>query len=229
MARSPSIRREERESGLGFSAGERLKEEGTLAAVGSILLWCASGVCFARGARLLGPLAYLTLMTATGVVTVALLQHVRGRPLANLARLPLLVMVTGFWGVAFYTVILALAFGIAPDSAIGQLNLLNYLWPVWICLLSAFLVREKTRPLPTAAGVLLGFAGIIVARGPAELLRAPENPLLLFLAFLGGFLWTCYSVLIRHWRIPAEKGGTAFHFTLCAAMAAAVAAVRGEW
>ena len=205
------------------------KKRATLAAVGSILLWCASGVCFARGARLLGPMAYLTLMTATGVITVVLLQRFRGQPFADLLRLPLRVMVAGFWGVAFYTVILALAFGIAPERAIGQVNLLNYLWPVWIVLLSAVLIREKRRLLPTTAGVLLGFAGIVVARGPAELLRAPENPLPLFLALLGGFLWACYSVLLRRWRIPAEQGGTAFHFTLCALMAAAVAAIRGEW
>ena len=102
--------------------------------------------------------------------------------------------------------ILALAFGIAPERAIGQVNLLNYLWPVLIVLLSAVLIREKTRLLP-AAGVFLGFAGIVVARGPAELLRAPENPLPLFLALLGGFLWACYSVLLRRWLIPAEQGG----------------------
>ncbi len=205
------------------------KNRATLAAVGSILLWCASGVCFARGARLLGPMAYLTLMTATGVLTVVLLQRFRGRPFADLMRLPPRVMFAGFWGVAFYTVILALAFGIAPERAIGQVNLLNYLWPVWIVLLSAILIREKTRLLPTAAGVLLGFAGIVVARGPAELLRMPDTPLPLFLALLGGFLWAGYSVLLRRWRIPAEQGGTAFHFTLCALMAAAVAAIRGEW
>jgi drug/metabolite transporter (DMT)-like permease len=205
------------------------KKRATLAATGSILLWCASGVCFARGARLLGPLAYLTLMTATGVVTVVLLQRLRGQPFSDLVRLPLRVMVAGFWGVAVYTVILALAFGIAPERMIGQVNLLNYLWPVWIVLLSAILIREKTRLLPTAAGVLLGFAGIVVARGPAELLTAPEDPLPLFLALLGGFLWACYSVLLRRWRIPAEQGGTAFHFTLCALMAAAIAAIRGEW
>ncbi len=205
------------------------KQRATLAAVGSILLWCASGVCFASGARLLGAMAYLTLMTAAGVITVVLLQRFRGQPIADLVRLPVRVMVAGFWGVAFYTVILALAFGIAPERDIGQVNLLNYLWPVWIVLLSAVLIREKTRLLPTAAGVILGFAGIAVARGPVELLRVPENPLPLFLALLGGFLWACYNVLLRRWRIPAEQGGTAFHFTLCALMAASVAAIRGEW
>lgn len=205
------------------------KRTATAAAVGSILLWCASGVCFASGSRLLGPMAYLTLMTATGVITVTLLQLGRRRPLSELVLLPFRVIVAGFWGVAFYTVILALAFGIAPEREIGQVNLLNYLWPVWIVLLSPLLIREKTRPLLTAAGALLGFSGILVARGGSDLLRRPEAPLPLVLALLGGFLWACYCVLLRRWRISAEQGGTAFHFTVCAAMAAAVAAFRGEW
>ncbi len=211
----------------------RLEEAGrrraTMAAVGSIMLWCASGACFARGGQLLGPMAYLALMTATGVVTVAILQRLRRRPLGDLFRLPLRVIVAGFWGVSFYTVILAFAFGIAPAKAIGQVNLLNYLWPVWIVLFSAMLIDERTRPRLTAAGVLLGFSGIVVARGPLTLLSMPEEPLPLVLALLGGLLWAGYSVLIRRWRIPEEQGGTAFHFTVCAAMAAALAAVRGEW
>jgi drug/metabolite transporter (DMT)-like permease len=211
----------------------RLEEDGrrgaTLAAIGSIILWCTSGACFARGSQLLGPMAYLTLMTATGVVTVALLQRCRRRPLGDLFRLHLRVIVAGFWGVSFYTVILALAFGIAPAKAIGQVNLLNYLWPVWIVLFSAILIDEKARPRLTAAGVLLGFSGIVVARGPSTLLSLPEDPLPLALAFLGGLLWDVYSVLLRIWRIPEEQGGTAFHFTVCAVMAAVFAAFRGEW
>lgn len=211
----------------------RLEEAGrrraTMAAIGSIVLWCASGVCFARGAQLLGPMAYLTLMTASGVVTVAVLQRLRRRPLGDLFRLPLRVVVAGFWGVSFYTVILAFAFGIAPAKAIGQVNLLNYLWPVWIVLFSAILIDKRTRSRLTAAGVLLGFSGIVVARGPSTLLSIPEDPLPLALALLGGLLWAGYSVLLRLWRIPEEQGGTAFHFTVCAVMAAALAAVRGEW
>ncbi|MCE5263489.1 MAG: EamA family transporter [Deltaproteobacteria bacterium] len=209
---------------------DRSDEKGaTWAAIGSILLWCASGICFARGARLLGPMVYLTGMTATGAVTVALVQRFRRQPFANLFRLPLRVKVAGFWGVAVYTLILALAFGIAPAEEIGQVNLLNYLWPIWIVLLSAALLREEARLFPTAGGALLGFAGIVVSRGPAELIKTPENPLPLFLALLGGFLWAGYCVLLRRWRIPAEQGGTAFHFSVCALMAAAAATLRGEW
>jgi drug/metabolite transporter (DMT)-like permease len=221
----PSRRREERD----VADEPDQKKRATGLAVGSILLWCASGVCFAHGGRLLGPMAYLTLMTATGAATVALLQRLQGRPIGDLFRLPLRVVVAGFWGVAFYTVILALAFGMASAKAIGQVNLLNYLWPIWIVLFSAILLRERARPRCKAAAVLLGLAGIVVARGPASLLHVPEDPLPLVLAGIGGLLWAGYSVLLRVWRIPASQGGTACHFSLCAAMAAVLALVRGEW
>ena len=93
--------------------------------MGSILLWCWSGVCFARGGRLLGPGVYLTFMTAAGSATIVALQLLRRRPLADLVLLPLPVMISGFFGVAGYTLMLALAFGIAAPADIGQVNLLN--------------------------------------------------------------------------------------------------------
>ena len=49
----------------------------TLAAVGSILLWCWTGVCFAVGGRLAGPMAFLSLMCAAGVLAVVVVQAVR--------------------------------------------------------------------------------------------------------------------------------------------------------
>jgi len=65
-------------------------------------------------------MAYLTLMTMTGVITVILLQAFRRRPLGGLVRLPVRVIVAGFWGVAFYTVILAFAFGTARRRRSGR-------------------------------------------------------------------------------------------------------------
>ena len=72
----------------------------TLAAVGSILLWCWSGVCFAVGSRIAGAMPYLALMTATGSLTVVALQAARRRPLLALVALPPRLAVAGFFGVA---------------------------------------------------------------------------------------------------------------------------------
>lgn len=201
----------------------------TWGAVGSVLLWCWSGVCFAQGARIGGSMVYLTLMTATGAGTVVVLQYCQGRPLGDLARIQPRVAVAGFWGVAFYTVILALAFGLAPDADIGQVNLLNYLWPVWIALLSILMLPDRPRVLPALAGALLGFAGVVVTRGLATFTRSPSGLLPHGLALLGGFLWAVYCVLLRRWKVPEEEGGTAVHFAVCSLLAGVVGLYRGEW
>ena len=230
MIRSPSLPKQGmQEGGTPDPDDGKGRRAATAAAVGSILLWCTSGVSYASGGRLLGPMVYLTLISMIGVLTVALLHALQRRPLGDLLRLPLRVIVAGFCGVAFYSILLALAFGMAPERAIGQVNLLNYLWPVWIVLFSAFLIRGNTLSLPQTAGVLLGFSGIVVAHGGADLLRLPDAPLPLAFALLGSILWAGYCVLLRRWQVPVEQGGTALQFILCAAMAAGVGALRGEW
>lgn len=209
----------------GAATGHR---QATLLGICSILFWFWSGACFARGGRLLGPGVYLTLMTATGALTVALLQFFRGRPLAALVRLPPRVVAAGFFGVAVYTVMLAVAFVAAPEAEIGQVNLLNYLWPIWIVLLSRVLLRER-HGFAAAAGALLGFAGVALALGAGGLARPPADWWPHLLALVGGFLWALYCVLLRRWRIPEDQGGTALHFSACAVLAALLAGWRGEW
>jgi drug/metabolite transporter (DMT)-like permease len=49
------------------------------------------------------------------------------------------------------------------------------------------------------------------------------------MALTGGFLWALYSVLLKKWKIHGDQGGTTLHFLICSLMAAALAAVRGEW
>ena len=78
----------------------------------------------------MGSMVYLTFITGGGALTAVILQFIRRQSLAVVFLPPVRVMVAGFFGVALYTVMLAAAFGIAPESDIGQINLLNYLWPV---------------------------------------------------------------------------------------------------
>lgn len=204
-------------------------ERSTYLGACSILLWCWSGACFARGGRIFGPGVYLTLMTGTGAAMLVLLQALRGRPLAGLVRLPVRVVAAGAVGVALYTVLLALALFSAAPADLGQVNLLNYLWPIWIVVFSHLLLPAHRGGSTALGGALLGFAGVLVARGPAGLLRLPEAWLPHLLALVAGLLWALYCVLLRRWRVPEEQDGTALNFALCAAMSAALAAWRGEW
>ena len=53
-----------------------------LAAVGSVLLWCWSGVCFRKGSELMGTMVYLTFMTGGGALTAVILQLFRRQPIS---------------------------------------------------------------------------------------------------------------------------------------------------
>lgn len=198
--------------------------------LGSILLWCWSGVCFRKGSDLMGSsMVYLTFMTGGGALTAIALQYFRRQSISDMYRLPFRVIVAGFFGVALYTVMLATAFGIAPVADIGQINLLNYLWPVWIVVLGIALLGSKPNIPVAIAGILLGLSGVIISRGFELLLHPPANLFPHALALFGGFLWALYVVLLRRWNIPEEKGGTAFHFAVCSVMAGLLAAYMQQW
>ena len=182
------------------------------------------------GAELMGSsMAYLTCMTGCGALVAVLIQAIRRKPVHALFILPKRVMFAGFFGVALYTVMLAAAFGMAPESEIGQINLLNYLWPVWMVLLGILLLRIRPRMIPAMGGILLGLLGVAVSRGFGSFLHRPNSLLPHAFALAGGFLWALYVVLLRKWRIPEENGGTAFHFAVCAILAGILAAASGGW
>lgn len=199
-----------------------------MAAMGAILLWCWSGVCFRMGAQLMGPMPYLTCMCAVGSLTVLLLQAASGKSIAVLVKLPPRVIVAGFFGVAFYTVLIQFAVGWAPEKEVGQVSLLNYLWPIWIVLMAFVMLSEKMDPARTLIGAAMGIAGVVVARG-ADVLNIPTNLIPHAMTLTGGVLWALYCVLLRKWKIPEESGGTAFHFAVCAIMAAAIASWQSAW
>jgi drug/metabolite transporter (DMT)-like permease len=200
-----------------------------LAAVGAVLLWSFSGVCFRKGSELMGSMVYLTCMTAMGSFTAVLLHYFRGQPLSSLYRLPPRVLLSGIVGVAFYTVILATAFGVAAESDLGQINLLNLMWPVWVVVLGFIFLPDRPKPVLVLSGIILGLAGVMISRGIDQFTRLPADLTAPFLALTGGLLWSFYTVLLRKWKIPADKGGTAFNFAVCALMAGVTALFSGEW
>lgn len=205
----------------------------TMAAIGAILLWCWSGVCFRMGAQRMGAMPYLACMCAIGSLAVLVMQASSGKPVMALIKLPPRVIAAGFFGVAFYTVLLQFAVAMAAEKEIGQVNLLNYLWPIWLVLMAFALLSEKMNAKRTIAGAAMGIAGVAIAQwdphDPYMLLKIPTNPMPHAMALTGGFLWALYCVLLRKWKIPEENGGTAFHFAVCAAMAVAIAWWQGAW
>ena len=201
----------------------------TAASVGAILLWCWSGICFRFGSQLLGSMPYLALSCIVGVLAIVFLRFISGGTVAGLFKIPFRLMVAGFFGVAVYTVILVIAIGIADEMDIGQIMLINYLWPIWMVLLGLFFLNEKPKVLLAIAGVLIGFTGVIIAGGFETFTRAPSSLVPHLLSLIGAFLWALYCVLQKHWKIPEEQAGSTFHFAMCAILSAIITTTNRQW
>lgn len=201
----------------------------TAAGVGAIILWCANGVCAAAGTRAVGMLAYLALTSLVGVATIVVLRLGRGSSVRQLFTPPPRVVGAGFFGVAAYTLLLTAALGWADEKDLGQIMLLNYLWPVWIVLLSILLLPMRVRLSWALAGVMLGFAGIALARDPRTLATLPRNTLPHLMALAASFLWAWYSVMLRRWSVPIEQTGSTLQFLVCAVLATILNSVYGSW
>jgi drug/metabolite transporter (DMT)-like permease len=131
-------------------------------------------------------------------------------------------MMAGFFGVAVYSVLLIGALELAEPRAKAQIMLLNYLWPIWVMLLSTMLLGQGANFSATSIGAVLGLAGIILPLNFGQFVQSPSRIVPYAMAGAGSFCWAGYSVLLRRWKIPEQQTGVAFHLAACAVTAAAV-------
>ena len=197
--------------------------------VGAIALWSFSGLCFAEGGRSLGPMVFTTFACLVGSLTGTLFHIVRGGSLREIVVMPARAWIAGFFGIAVYTVVLALAFRMSPTRDLPLIALINYLWPVLMVILAGLLLHERGNARLAAAGVALGVAGVAVAEGPRALLRSPSALVPEAMALCAAFLWALYSVLLKAWKTPDQNNSSNAAFFLCAVLSAIVGGIRGEW
>jgi drug/metabolite transporter (DMT)-like permease len=124
-------------------------------------------------------------------------------------RVPLPTFIVGVAGICGYHILLFTAFQHAPTL---EANLLNYLWPLLIVLLSpVFLKGYHLRPRHFAAALagLLG-AGLIVTGGKLQ----PDLSHLggYLLAAAAAFVWAAYSLLTK--RLPPFSSAAVGGFCL---------------
>jgi drug/metabolite transporter (DMT)-like permease len=186
---------------------------GTAAGIGALGLWAFLGVLTTLAAGL--PPLQLTAMSfaVAGAVGIAVLA-VRGG-LAAL-RQPPLVWAHGVGGLFGYHALYFAALAWAPAI---EANLLNYLWPLLIVLLSAPILglRLGGRRL---LGVGLGFAGTAVLLGGGA--RFPAEAVPGFLCAIGCALtWALYSVTAK--RLAAVPTEAVAGFCAASALLAAAA------
>lgn len=178
------------------SAPERVSSA-TLAGCGALALWAFLAL-LARMAAGVPPLQLTALAFAAGGLLALGVVAARGG-LALLRQGPL-AWVHGVGGLFGYHALYFAALALAPAV---EANLLNYLWPLLIVLLSAPILglRLGARRL---AGVALGFAGCVLLVGAGA--SFPPGAALGFVAALGcALVWSVYSVTSKRMQaVPTE-------------------------
>jgi len=169
---------------------------------GAILLWSSLAVLGSR-------VSHLPALLVTGIALCigGCLGLVRVREW----RVPALTLAVGIGGIFGYHVMLFTAFRLSP---IVEANLVNYLWPLLIVLLSpAILPGFGLRPRHVL-GALMGLAGavLIVSGGSIhpDLSALPGY----LLAAGAALTWAVYSLLTK--RLPAFGSGAVGAFCLAA-------------
>jgi drug/metabolite transporter (DMT)-like permease len=174
-----------------------------------ILLWAATPLLVTELARTLPTFEITFLATGFAVLAFAVLISARGSwpRFRTYRRRDVLVMtLMGASGIFPYTTLYYLAFALAPGAA-GEINIINYIWPVWILILSPLLLAE---PLTgrKLLGIFLSFCGVYVIVSGGRFIRF--DPALwpaYASAGCGAFFWGLFSVL-----------GKRKHFELLSAM-----------
>jgi drug/metabolite transporter (DMT)-like permease len=170
-----------------------------------ILLWSATPLLVTELSKSIPVFEINFISTAFSIAALALVcvasgkWHYLGKYSAKDYRIMTLMGVTGIFP---YTTLYYLAFSLAPASA-GNINIVNYLWPIWILVLSAFLLKE---PLTwrKLAGVLLSFAGVyLIVSGGAPVGFQAQNSLAYVSAGCGAFFWALFSVISKRTNYDA--------------------------
>src|SRR6478735_8983109 len=162
------------------------------AGLGAIALWGA----LATLSVLAGPIPPFQMVAMTFTVGAAIgIARARARGLAwsDLLTWPTRAWLLGVGGLFGYHALYFAALQLAPPA---EANLVNYLWPLLIVLLSAPLAGERLG-WPHLAGTLLGFAGVALLAAGRGASFAGAHALGYALALGCAFAWSLYSVLSR--------------------------------
>lgn len=132
-------------------------------------------------------------------------------PLIKTWKVPLLIFVVGVTGIFGNLFFYYLAFQLAPAV---EVNLINYLWPMMIVIMSPLFLKGFRLRYWHILGVLFGLFGtfLIIAAGKTSF---SANYFWGYLsALLGALFWAVYSLLIK--RLPDFHPGAVGGFSLAA-------------
>ena len=167
----------------------------SLLALGAIALW---GTLAALGVALAHVPPFL--LTGLALCVGGLLALPLSRFEVSRWRVPLPTLALGVGGLFGFHFLLFMALRLAPPV---QANLVNYLWPLFMVLLSPWLLPGMRLQAVHIAAALLGFAGaaLVILGDPAGAgQQAGGWSWGYLLALLSALVWASYSLLTR--RVP---------------------------
>ncbi|WP_020698869.1 DMT family transporter [Reyranella massiliensis] len=194
-----------------MTAADTIRRRAMAAGLIAIGLW---GMLAALSV-LAGPIPPFQMVGMTFAVgaTIGIVRALRrGVGWAGLVGWPGRVWLLGIGGLFGYHALYFAALQLAPPA---EANLVNYLWPLLIVLLSAPLAGEKLG-WPHLLGALLGFAGVALLAFGRGVHFAGDHMLGYALALGCALTWSLYSVLSRRFGETPTDAIAAF----CAASAA---------
>ncbi|WP_294123191.1 EamA family transporter [Sphingomonas sp.] len=187
--------------------------KGTLIGALAVLLWGALAA-LTVSLRAIPPFQLLAMAFGVAFVSGSLWLVITGGP----RRLALFRQPAAFWlqaiaGLFGYHALYFFALRLAPAA---EANLINYLWPLLIVLLSAFVPGGSRLRAAQLLGALMGLAGTALLIGGGGKLGAASGSFWGYGAALScALVWSTYSVMNRRFvAIPSEA-----MFGVCGAVA----------
>jgi drug/metabolite transporter (DMT)-like permease len=177
----------------------------------AIALWGALAA-LSVSAGPIPPFQMVAMTFAVGATIGVARAFTRGVGWAGLVGWPWRVWLLGVGGLFGYHALYFAALQLAPPA---EANLVNYLWPLLIVLLSAPLAGERLG-WPHLLGALLGFAGVALLAFGRGVSFTSAYALGYALALGCAFTWSLYSVLSRRFGETPSDAIAAF----CAVSAA---------
>lgn len=168
-------------------------QKGNSAGLIAITLWSTLALfTISTGAIPPFQLTFMTFSIAFAIGFIA--WGVRGADRIMFSRLPKRVWLIGIYGLFGYHFFYFLALKSAPAL---EANLINYLWPLLIVLLSAVLPNERLRWFHSV-GAFCGFIGVFLLIGGTGISFSLEYMQGYIYALVCAFVWSSYSVASRY-------------------------------
>jgi len=179
-----------------------------LAAAGAILLW-STLASFGLALSHVPPF----MLTGCALIVGALPGVWRWRDW----RVPPRTLLLGVAGLFGFHFLLFLALRLAPPV---EANLVNYLWPLLIVLLTPVLLPGWRLTLRHAGAAVAGLIGAAIAIGAAPAAMTDRALVGFMLAGGSALVWACYSLLVR--RVPPFSSWAIGGFALASGVLALV-------